>query len=88
MVEYTIEQGRTILKGLLSGLPPNYRSMSDAEFEARYDPQSAREKRLENLLEELIGAVRDLAAPPVAGAPASPVYVKDKPSVHPGTVEL
>ena len=88
MVEYTIEQGRTILKGLLSGLPPNYRSMSDAEFEARYDPQSAREKRLENLLEELIGAVRDLAAPPVAGAPPPPVYVKDKPSVHPGTVEL
>ena len=88
MVEYTIEQGRTILKGLLSGLPPNYRSMSDAEFEARYDPQSAREKRLENLLEELIGAVRDLAAPPAAGPPAPHVYVKDKPSVHPGTVEL
>ena len=88
MVEYTKEQAKTIVKGLLSGRPPNYRSMSDAEFEARYDPQTAREKRLENLLEELIGAVRDLATPPVAGAPPPPVYVKDKPSVHPGTVEL
>ena len=88
MVKYTSAQAKTIVKGLLSGTRPGYRSMSDAEFEARYDPQSAREKRLENLLEELIGAVRDLAAPPAAGPPAPHVYVKDKPSVHPGTVEL
>ena len=87
-MEYTKEQAKTIVKGLLSGRPPNYRPMPDAEFESRYDPQSAREKRLETLLEELIGAVRDLAAPPAAGPPAPHVYVKDKPSVHPGTVEL
>ena len=87
-MEYTKEQAKTIVKGLLSGRPPNYRPMSDAEFESRYDPQSAREKRLETLLEELIGAVRDLAAPPAAGPPSPPVYVRDKPSVHPGTVEL
>jgi hypothetical protein len=88
MVKYTTAQAKTIVQGLLSGRPPHYRPMPDAEFEARYDPQSAREKRLENLLEELIGAVRDLAAPPAAGPPAPHVYVKDKPSVHPGTVEL
>ena len=88
MVEYTKEQAKTIVKGLLSGRPPNYRPMPDAEFEARYDPQSAREKRLENLLEELIGAVRDLAVPPTAGPPPPPIYVKEKPPVHQGTVEL
>ena len=87
-MEYTKEQAKTIVKGLLSGRPPNYRPMSDAEFESRYDPQSAREKRLENLLAELIGAVRDLAAPPAAGPPPPSIYVKDKPTVHPGTVEL
>ena len=87
-MKYTTAQAKTIVKGLLSGRPPNYRPMPDAEFEARYDPQSAREKRLENLLEELIGAVSDLAAPPAAGPPPPHVYVKDKPYVHPGTVEL
>ena len=87
-MKYTSAQAKTIVKGLLSGRPPNYRPMPDAEFEARYDPQSVREKRLENLLEELIGAVRDLAVPPTAGPPPPPIYVKEKPPVHPGTVEL
>ena len=88
MVKYTKEQCRRIVKGLASGTRPGYRPMSDAEFEARYDPQSAREKRLENLLAELIGAVRDLAVPPTAGPPPPPIYVKEKPPVHQGTVEL
>ena len=88
MVEYTKEQCRAIVQGLLSGTHPGYRPMSDAAFEAQYDPQSAHDKRMERLLEELIGAVCDLAAPPTAGPPPPPVYVRDKPATHPGTVEL
>jgi len=61
MPKYTTEEGRTIIRGLLTGKPARpCPMMSDAEFERRYDPQGYHEQRLRELLRELIVAVNNL----------------------------
>mgnify|MGYP001571535398 FL=1 len=57
MAAYSKEEVRRIIAGLATGKPAKYRpSMSDAEFQARYDPPS----RQETAMMELTKAIKDL----------------------------
>jgi len=52
-MSYTKEQAARILAGLLSGKRPGYHPMSQADYEARCDPQATRERRILDLLERI-----------------------------------
>lgn len=61
MPEYTAEEVKTIMAGLLTGKPARpHRMMSDAEFLERYDPQAAHEHRIETILLGLTEAIQRL----------------------------
>lgn len=85
--QYTKEEVRTILKGLTSGSATPRRMMSDAEFESRYDPQAAYERRIISLLERISAALEEFvhaqSPPPL---PQQPAYKPPQPPK--GTVEL
>ena len=53
MGQYTRADVKLILAGLATGKPAHYRPCSDAEFQARYDPQGYQADRALALLTEI-----------------------------------
>jgi len=53
MAEYTLEQVRRIVEGLVSGRRPAHKPMTDAEFLAVYDPSAFRHAQLLEVLEDI-----------------------------------
>ena len=85
---YTSEEARIIVVGLVTGKRPGYRPMPDAEYEARVDPEGAQQKRMLATLERIATALETWteAEPPRQARPWQPPQRPTAPST--GTVPL
>jgi len=86
--KYTKEEGRTILSGLRTGKPRNWRPMSDAEYEARYDPEGARQKLILAALDRIAFALKQLAQTDLPVPPNPEPYSRPAPTQSRGPVEI